>query len=303
MPAAHRPCAPPAPHPLRGYALLADGRRGALLDPDGVLGWLCVPRWDSDAVLSALIGGPGWFGLTPTATYVPGGRYEDGGLVYRSRWVTRDGVVECREALARPAEAHRAVLLRRVLAVDGPAELDVALHLAAGFGAAGATDPVRDAAGRWTLRTGPLHARLTGLPDARPERCGGLHAVLRAAAGTSHDLVLELSDRPFDDAPPDPDRAWAATEAAWAADVPALDELAGLPGHRDARHAHAVLTGLTGPDGGTVAAATTSLPERAEQGRNYDYRYVWIRDQAYIGQAVAARGPHPLLAGSARFVT
>ena len=32
-----------------------------------------------------------------------------------------------------------------------------------------------------------------------------------------------------------------------------------------------------------VAAATTSLPERAEEGRNYDYRYVWIRDQCYAG--------------------
>ncbi len=43
-----------------------------------------------------------------------------------------------------------------------------------------------------------------------------------------------------------------------------------------------------------VAAATTSLPERARQGRNYDYRYVWIRDQCYAGQAVAKAGPHPL---------
>ena len=32
-----------------------------------------------------------------------------------------------------------------------------------------------------------------------------------------------------------------------------------------------------------VAAATISLPERAEAGRNYDYRYVWIRDQCYAG--------------------
>jgi GH15 family glucan-1,4-alpha-glucosidase len=36
-----------------------------------------------------------------------------------------------------------------------------------------------------------------------------------------------------------------------------------------------------------VAAATTSLPERARTGRNYDYRYVWIRDQCYAGQAAA----------------
>ena len=39
-----------------------------------------------------------------------------------------------------------------------------------------------------------------------------------------------------------------------------------------------------------VAAATTSLPERAEEGRNYDYRYVWIRDQCYAGEAAARAG-------------
>jgi alpha,alpha-trehalase len=52
-----------------------------------------------------------------------------------------------------------------------------------------------------------------------------------------------------------------------------------------------------------VAAATTSLPERAEQGRNYDYRYCWIRDQCYAGQAVAAAGAHPLLDEAVRYVS
>ena len=51
-----------------------------------------------------------------------------------------------------------------------------------------------------------------------------------------------------------------------------------------------------------VAAATMSLPERAQAGRNYDYRYVWIRDQCYAGQAVAADGPHRLLDDAVDFV-
>jgi GH15 family glucan-1,4-alpha-glucosidase len=51
-----------------------------------------------------------------------------------------------------------------------------------------------------------------------------------------------------------------------------------------------------------VAAATTSLPERAKAGRNYYYRYVWIRDQCYAGHAVAADAPHPLLDDAVRFV-
>jgi GH15 family glucan-1,4-alpha-glucosidase len=64
-----------------------------------------------------------------------------------------------------------------------------------------------------------------------------------------------------------------------------------------------VLRGLTSAGGGMVAAATTSLPERAGAGRNYDYRYVWIRDQSYTGQAIAAAGPYPLLDDAVRFVT
>jgi alpha,alpha-trehalase len=52
-----------------------------------------------------------------------------------------------------------------------------------------------------------------------------------------------------------------------------------------------------------VAAATTSLPERAEAGRNYDYRYAWIRDQCYAGQGAAAAGAYPLLDHAVRFVS
>ncbi|MFJ8493183.1 glycoside hydrolase family 15 protein [Streptomyces sp. NPDC094038] len=71
----------------------------------------------------------------------------------------------------------------------------------------------------------------------------------------------------------------------------------------DSRRAYAVLRGLTGHGGGMVAAATTSLPERPETGRNYDYRYVWIRDQSYAGQAAASAGAHDLLDAAVRFVS
>ena len=105
---------------------------------------------------------------------------------------------------------------------------------------------------------------------------------------------------PFEAGPPAAAAAWRATEAAWAQAVPPLD---GVTAGRDARHAYAVLRGLTSSRGGMVAAATTSLPERAEAGRNYDYRYAWIRDQCYAGQAVAAAGAGPLLDQAVSFVS
>ena len=64
-----------------------------------------------------------------------------------------------------------------------------------------------------------------------------------------------------------------------------------------------MLRGMTSPAGGTVAAMTTSLPERAEEGRNYDYRYSWIRDQCFVGHAAAVASTGlELLDGSVRFV-
>ncbi len=43
-------------------------------------------------------------------------------------------------------------------------------------------------------------------------------------------------------------------------------------------------------NGGIIAAATTSLPEVVDGERNYDYRYVWLRDAAMIVSALARAG-------------
>ncbi len=287
------------PQVLREYALLADGERGAVVGPRGDIVWLCAPRWDSDAVFTSLIGGPGQYTVTPTGRNVWGGFYEDGSMIWRSRWVTDDGTVECREALAYPADPHHVVLLRRIHALERATTVTVSLEPRAGYGEHELSE-LHCHAGLWTGRSGGLQLRWSGGEDARPRhRRQALHAEIHLEAAQHHDLVLELSDQPLPAHPVDADTAWRATEAAWSAAVPTLDNVLAP---RDARRSYAVLRGLTSTEGGMVAAATTSLPERAEAGRNYDYRYVWIRDQCYAGQAVAAAGHHPLLDDAVSFV-
>ncbi|MFE9410619.1 glycoside hydrolase family 15 protein [Streptomyces sp. NPDC006704] len=292
----------PPPMTLREYALIADGERGALVGPHGDIAWMCMPRWDSDAVFSTLIGGPGHYAITPVGRYVWGGYYENGTLIWRSRWVTESGIIECREALAMPADAHRAVLLRRLRAVDGEARVAVDLAPAAGFGTDRSQLPHRDDDGTWSARTGRLRWRWSGVPEARPARYGhrgGLTATLTLKPGEQRDLVLELSEHALPDVP-EADGLWSATQQAWSREVPSLEHTLAP---EDARRAYTVLRGLTSASGGMVAAATTSLPERAEAGRNYDYRYVWVRDQCYAGQAAAAAGGHPLLDDAVRFIS
>ncbi len=298
-----------APHVLREYALLADGQRGALVGPQGDIAWMCAPRWDSDAVFSSLIGGHGSYAVTPTGRFVWGGYYEDGSLIWCSRWITESGITECREALGFPGDPHRAVLLRRIIAVRGTAHVDVVLQPAAGFGRHHLGECHRDPDGRWRGILGDLRLRWTGGADAEVRGGGpsgpglrgpGLRTTLTVPEGAHHDLVLEIGDTALGEQPPDPDRAWQTTETAWREAMPHLQDTVAP---RDARHAYAVLRGLTSSGGGMVAAATMGLPERAAQDRNYDYRYVWIRDQCYAGQAVAVDGAHQLLDDAVGFVS
>ncbi len=291
------------PHALRDYALLADGERGVLVGPRGEYTWMCFPRWDSDACFSTLIGGAGVYAVTPEARFVWGGYYEHG-LIWRSRWVTdRGGVIECREALALPARADRVVVLRQILARRGRARVNVVLDLRAAFGEHRARDLARAQDGSWSAQVGNAYVHWTGAATATPrdDGHGGRPLVmsLELEAGAVHDLVLVMDSRRDGEPAPDPRDAWSGTEAAWRERLP---DLRCPVGERDARHSYAVLQGLTSAGGGMVAAATMSLPERARQGRNYDYRYVWIRDQCLTGQAVAKAGPYPLLDDAVRFV-
>jgi GH15 family glucan-1,4-alpha-glucosidase len=71
-------------------------------------------------------------------------------------------------------------------------------------------------------------------------------------------------------------RSWSAIHQAY--DGPWADLV---------HHSGIVLQGLSfQPSGAIVAAATTSLPERAGGGRNWDYRYSWVRDASFTMEAL-----------------
>lgn len=290
---------PPVPT-LRQLAFLGDGRRGALLNDDGAFQWLCFPSWSDPAVFCGLLGSGGRYQVVPKGRRTSGGYYEDGTLIWRSRWITEHGAVECREALAYPGEAGRAILLRQVHAVDHAAALTVELALAGDYG----RSPIggwRREGGRWESGRGEVWARWSGAPEARVGTDGSLELELVLSAGETRDLVLELLSGTADaEVSAEADELWARTERNWRQALPACDEVAA---RADVRRAFAVMRGMTSPSGATVAAATTSLPERAEAGRNYDYRFCWLRDSCYVGHAGAAiSGAEPVLDGAVRWV-
>ncbi len=65
----------PSPFPpIEDYAFLSNCHTGALIAPDGGVGWLCVPRFDAPSVFATLLDRQaGYFRLAPFGDQRPDG--------------------------------------------------------------------------------------------------------------------------------------------------------------------------------------------------------------------------------------
>ena len=94
--------AAPSPFPpIADYAFLSNCHTGALIAPDGAIGWLCVPSFDSPSVFGSLLDRQaGYFRLGPFGINHPTTRaYEPGSNVLSTTWKTPSGWVMVRDAL------------------------------------------------------------------------------------------------------------------------------------------------------------------------------------------------------------
>jgi alpha,alpha-trehalase len=68
--------AAPSPFtPIADYGFLSNCHTGALVAPDGTVGWLCVPRFDSPSMFGALLDrGAGGLRFGPFGINVPRAR-------------------------------------------------------------------------------------------------------------------------------------------------------------------------------------------------------------------------------------
>lgn len=282
------------PAPIEDYAIIGDCRTTALVDRGGSIDWYCPPRFDAASVFGALLGGPeqGRWLLRPddpeaTATR----RYDGDTFTLITTWTCRDGEVEVTE-LMPIGSGHdgRSDVIRRVRGIRGHVTMRQELRVRFDYAA---TLPWMRQAGS---HDAPALIAIAG-PDALVLRGPRLtasgrahHGTFAVEAGKAVDLALTWFPSHLE--PPQPldlERAVAATRTWWHDWTSSSTQ----PGAYDAavRRSLLVLRLLTHEDtGGIVAAATTSLPEEFGGARNWDYRYVWLRDASLTLQVLMGHG-------------
>ena len=279
--------------PIGDYALIGDCRTGALVSRGGDIDWLCLPRFDSPSVFAAVLGGDGQgrWSLRPTDPHATAVRhYDDDTFTLITRWHTDGGVAEVHDLMPmdhrRLDVVRRSDILRRVVGVSGRVEFAQRLTMRFDYAR---TIP-------WVRQVGTAAAPAllaTAGPDAVIFRGAALesddhvHAGRLAVAGGEH-VDLTMTWFPSHRDPPSPlgaDTAIARTRAWWQRWA---DRIHVGGAHAEAvRRSLLILRALSHYDtGGIVAAPTTSLPEEVGGERNWDYRYVWLRDAALALQVL-----------------
>jgi GH15 family glucan-1,4-alpha-glucosidase len=264
------------PLPIESYALIGDCETAALVGLDGSIDWLCWPRFDSQACLAALLGGPdnGRWRLAPTSEHRVTRRYRGDSLVLETTFECADGAVSVIDFM--PVRDGASDLMRIVIGRAGKVSMRSDLALRFDYGH---VVPWVDRAGDDTLRAvaGPHKVLFRSSTPHHGEALTTVSDFTLAAGEVAHFSLMYGPSHLADPLAHDPHAALANTEQFWT-DWAARCSYTGR--WRDAvMRSLITLKGLTyAPTGGVCAAATTSLPERLGGQRNWDYRYCWLRD-------------------------
>lgn len=279
---------------LRDLAAIGDKRTVALIARDGTLEWMCLPRFDGDAVFASLLDRRrgGRFTLAPVEHFEARRRYVPDTNVLETTFTTADGALRVTDALTLAGEATTPYtqLVRRIDGLAGDVALAWHVEPRFEFGQH-AVDPQQRAQAT-LLRHGEVTLTVQSLGAGEGARSpGAVGGTAQIRAGDSAALVMGA----FVDQPAEIvslDTALARLDATierwrrWSAHC----EYAGP--WREAVLRSALALDLLADDrsGAIIAAATTSLPERIGGPRNFDYRYAWLRDANLTLEAMMRLG-------------
>ena len=286
--------------PIEDHGIIGNLHTAALVGKDGTIDWMCLPSFDSPSVFASILDDEkgGHFALHPVEYARSQQLYLPDTNVLLTRYFSTDGMAETLDfmpILSQPGERHR--LVRNVRVIKGRMDFNVECL------------PAFD----YARRPHSVYVGESGVVFASGESCVGLSAGVqleewangaagsRFTLGTGERATFVLAHLQKDEGPEEIlshvgfDELLHVTLRYWRRWL-SNSTYQGRWREMVHRSALALKLMVYDPTGALIASPTMSLPERIGGGRNWDYRYTWLRDAAlalyaliYIGFEDEAR--------------
>jgi GH15 family glucan-1,4-alpha-glucosidase len=277
--------------PISDHGIIGDLRTCALVDDDATIDWFCAGRFDRPSVFGSVLDpdAGSWTmqvidGATRTAQF-----YFPDSAILVTRFLTEEGVAEVHDfmpVVAAHEPHHRQRIVRRVTCVRGAVTVRTELRARPDYGRC--VPDVEAGDGFVTITGADLRLGLTAThPLDTSDATVRAEVQLRAGEEARFALhVLEDDEVPSDADVGDLFERTAAYWRSW------LSQSTYTGRWREMVDRSAITLKLLThePTGAIIAAPTTSLPEEIGGGRNWDYRFVWIRDAAFSLYALLRLG-------------
>ncbi|MFD1661666.1 glycoside hydrolase family 15 protein [Streptomyces caeni] len=280
--------------PIAEHGLIGDLRTVALVGSNGTIDWYCCPSFDAPSVFASILDADrgGCFELCATVPARTKQFYFPDTNVLITRFFTEDGVGEVQDFMpvgAGSVEAERHRLIRRVLCVRGA--IPFRARVAPRFHYGTRSHTVRVLGDVAVFKSADLSLALTATVALEGDDLD-TWADFKLSEGESAVFAL---DQVGEDLGPrrcarlEAEQQFCTTVAYWRNWLSASRYRGRW---REMVHRSALTLKLLtyAPTGAIVAAPTTSLPERLGGERNWDYRYVWVRDAAFCVYALLRLG-------------
>ena len=271
------------PLPLH-HGAIGNGRVLALIGPDTSVDWLCMPRFDSPSVFARLLDQDrgGSFSFKPLTDWRGTASYIRNTNVLRTEVETGEGSFEILDFAPRLMQGLRVEapieVCRLLRPLSGAPRVHV--HFDPKPDYARASFEIVASGSGLEVVGGPTRLYLaTNVPA--PYVIDG--SAIRLDRPTY--FSLSAGKPPLVSAGPDAENALEQTIRGWRV----WAKTCGLPSFAPEsvlRSALCLKLHAYNDTGAIIAAATTSLPEALNSGRTWDYRFCWLRDAAFVVEAL-----------------
>ena len=279
--------------PIADHGLVGDLHSVALVGTNGTIDWFCCPAFDSPSVFGSLLDANigGFFALGAAVPARTRQFYLPDTNVLITRFFAEGGVGEIQDfmPLRDPSAGDGPRLIRRVQCIRGTMAFRMRAAPRFNYGShphvvSTARDGVLFRSSELSLYLGSTETLAADEGDAVTEFTleeGGVAVFSLEPVSSSTELRVCQAEETLDE-------LMSTVHFWW--DWLSASRYRGR--WREVVHRSALTLKLLtyAPTGAIVAAPTTSLPERIGGERNWDYRYVWIRDAAFCIHALLQLG-------------